>query len=106
MENPTKAIRATLRTIIAIATTSMMESRLAMRQFLEQSSDGVDLDHAVPHSDSPARRQEHRQRVRVVGRRRRYHFATCQRQLSGPNSRLVSVRISRHRQSGGLPTSA
>jgi hypothetical protein len=28
MENPTKAITATLRTIIAIAATSMMESRL------------------------------------------------------------------------------
>ena len=33
MENPTKAITATLRMIIAIAATSMVESRLAMRHF-------------------------------------------------------------------------
>ena len=45
MENPTKASTATLRTIIAIAPTSIMESRLAMRQFFRQSSDSVDLDH-------------------------------------------------------------
>ena len=37
IENPTKASTATLRMIIAIAATSMMESRLAMRQFLRQS---------------------------------------------------------------------
>ena len=45
MENPTKASTATLRTIIVIAPTSIMESRLAMRQFFRQSSDSVDLDH-------------------------------------------------------------
>jgi hypothetical protein len=44
MENPTKAITATLKTIIAIAATSMMESRLIMRQCFRRSSDGVDLD--------------------------------------------------------------
>jgi hypothetical protein len=45
MENPTKASTATLRTIIVIAPTSIMESRLAMRQFFRQSSDSVDLDY-------------------------------------------------------------
>jgi len=46
IENRTKASTATLRTIIAIATTSMMESRLdAMRHFWRQSSGSVDLDH-------------------------------------------------------------
>ena len=39
MENATKASTATLRTIIAIAVTSMMESRFAMHQFLRQSRD-------------------------------------------------------------------
>jgi len=52
MENPTKASTAKLRTIIAIAVTSMMESRFAMRQFFWQSSDGVDLD------QSPSTRPE------------------------------------------------
>ena len=33
MENPTKARKATLRTIIAIATSSVVENRFAMRQF-------------------------------------------------------------------------
>jgi hypothetical protein len=33
MENPTKTSTTTLRTIIAIATTSMIESRLAMPSF-------------------------------------------------------------------------
>ncbi len=47
MENRTKASTATLRTLIAIAATSMVESR-AMRHIWWQSSDGVDLDHAVP----------------------------------------------------------
>jgi hypothetical protein len=46
MENTTKASTATLRTLIAIAATSMVESG-AMRQFLRQSGDGVDLDHAA-----------------------------------------------------------
>ena len=47
MENPTKASTATLRTIITIAATSMVDSRLAMRQLFRQSSDSVDLDHAA-----------------------------------------------------------
>ena len=47
MANPTKAITATLRTMIAMAATSMVEKRFAMRHFWRQSSDGVDLDHAV-----------------------------------------------------------
>ena len=47
MENPTKASTATLRTIIAIATASMVESRLVMRQLFRQSSGSVDLDHAT-----------------------------------------------------------
>jgi hypothetical protein len=46
MEKPTKASTATLRTIVAIAATSMMESRLAMRQFWRRSSGSVDLDQA------------------------------------------------------------
>jgi len=33
MENPTKARKATLRTIIAIATSSVVENRFTMRQF-------------------------------------------------------------------------
>ena len=33
MENPTKARKATLRTIIVIATSSVVENRFAMRQF-------------------------------------------------------------------------
>jgi len=47
MENPTKASTATLRTIITIAATSMVDSRLAIRQLFRQSSDSVDLDHAA-----------------------------------------------------------
>ena len=48
MENPTKASTATLRTIIAIAATSMLVLRLdAMRHFWQQSSDRVDLDHGL-----------------------------------------------------------
>ena len=48
MENPTKASTATLRTIIAIAATSMLVIRLdAMRHFWQQSSDRVDLDHGL-----------------------------------------------------------
>jgi hypothetical protein len=48
MANRTLAITSTLTTIIASAATSTMESRLnAMRHPWWQSSDGVDLDHAV-----------------------------------------------------------
>jgi len=43
MENPTKAITATLTIITAIAATSMIESRLAIRKFLQQPSGGIDL---------------------------------------------------------------
>jgi len=57
MENPTKASTATLRTITAIAATSMMERRLAMRQCFQKSSDGVDIDQAVPRPDRIARRR-------------------------------------------------
>ena len=34
MENPTKARKATLRTMVAMAATSMVEKRFAMRQFV------------------------------------------------------------------------
>jgi hypothetical protein len=50
MEKPTKAIIATLRTIIAIAATSMMESRLrsnAMMRYWAAVERRIDLDHAV-----------------------------------------------------------
>jgi hypothetical protein len=50
MENPTKASTAKLRTIIAIAATSMLKARLgsnAMRHRWRQSSGGVDLDHTA-----------------------------------------------------------
>ena len=46
MEKPTKAITATLRTMIAIAANSTMERRLAMRQFLRRSRGSL-LDHAA-----------------------------------------------------------
>src|ERR1700687_3800210 len=47
MENPTKAITATLRTIVAIAASSIVESRLdAMRHQWRQSSGSVDLGQA------------------------------------------------------------
>jgi hypothetical protein len=45
MENSTKAITAKLKTIIAIAPTSILESG-AIRHFWWQSSGSVDLDHA------------------------------------------------------------
>jgi hypothetical protein len=48
MENPTKVRKATLRTMITIAATSMVESRFAMRQYFRHSNDGIDLDHAAP----------------------------------------------------------
>jgi hypothetical protein len=96
MENPTKARTATLRTIIAIAATSMVESRLAMRQFFRQSNDGVDLGQAVRDC----------QRVRALGRRRRYRLATCHRAWPGSNAPVGSSRITRCRQLGRLPTSA
>jgi hypothetical protein len=57
MANANKASTAKLRTITAIAATSMMESRFAMRQFFRQSSGGVDLDHVrrpVASCDRPA----------------------------------------------------
>jgi hypothetical protein len=41
MEKPMKAIAAKLRTIIAIATTSMLKNRLSMRQFLRQPTGGA-----------------------------------------------------------------
>jgi hypothetical protein len=46
MENRTKASTATLRTLIAIAATSMVESG-AMRHIWWQSSGSVDPDHAA-----------------------------------------------------------
>jgi hypothetical protein len=45
MENPTKARKATLRMMITIAATSMVENRFAIGQFWRQSSGSVDLDH-------------------------------------------------------------
>jgi hypothetical protein len=65
MENPTKASTATLRTIIAIAATSMMESRLAMRHFWRQSSDRVDLDHGLLMRRGPSSRH-HRDTVPAI----------------------------------------
>jgi hypothetical protein len=52
MENPIKASTATATTLIAIATSSMVEYRLGsksngMRHFWWQSSGSVDLDHAA-----------------------------------------------------------
>jgi hypothetical protein len=56
MENPMKASTATLRTIIAIAATSMVESRLdAMHQSWWQSSGSVDL--GQPRWPKPSVRQ-------------------------------------------------
>src|SRR5260370_33875679 len=57
IENRTKASTATLRTIIAIAPTSMMEIPLdAMRHFWQQSSGSVDLDHVRrPVASRPSR---------------------------------------------------
>src|SRR6476659_8508786 len=47
MANPTYASTAMLRTMTAIAVSSMVKSRLdAMHHFLRQSSGGVDLDQA------------------------------------------------------------
>jgi hypothetical protein len=46
MENPMKARKATLRTIIAIATSSVVENRFAMRKRFRHSGHGLDLDHA------------------------------------------------------------
>jgi hypothetical protein len=48
METPTKASTAKLRTIVAIAATSIMESRLAMRHRWRRSSGSVDLRQAAP----------------------------------------------------------
>jgi len=50
MENPMKASTAMATTLIAIATSSMVEYRLwsnAMRHFWWQSSGNVDLDHVA-----------------------------------------------------------
>jgi hypothetical protein len=47
MANPTKAITATLRTMIAMAATSMAETRFAMPPSLWQSSSRFDLNHVV-----------------------------------------------------------
>ena len=49
MENPTKAITAKLTTIIAIAATSMMESRLRSNAMMRYViwADRFDLDHSV-----------------------------------------------------------
>jgi len=52
MENPMKASTATATTLIAIATSSMVEYRLrsklnGMRHFWWQASGSVDLDHAA-----------------------------------------------------------
>src|SRR5258705_4168083 len=57
IENRTKATTATLRTIIAVATTSMMESRFdAMCHFWRQWSGSVDLDHVRrPVASRPSR---------------------------------------------------
>jgi len=45
MENPTKASTATLRMMIAMATTSMVESRFALRYCWRPSSGSINLDH-------------------------------------------------------------
>jgi hypothetical protein len=89
-ENTIHAIRATLRKKALFLITLLLRASFAMRHPWRQSSDGVDLDQAV----------------RVVGRRRRYHLAICQRALVGENSPLVSSRISGCRHVGRLPTSA
>ena len=81
---------------VAILAMSMMEARLgssAMRHPWWQSSDGVDLDHAVRHPD------------RVVGRRHRYREATRHPALPGSNSPVGSSRISKRPHVGRLPTS-
>ena len=56
MENPTKASTATLRTMIAMAATSMVEKRFAMRHRWRKSDGSVDLDHAVPRPNGVGRR--------------------------------------------------
>jgi hypothetical protein len=48
MENATNAIIATLRTMIAMATTSMLERRLTMHDRWRQWSGGIDLDQRFP----------------------------------------------------------
>ena len=66
MENPTKASTATLRTIIAIAATSMLVIRLdAMRHFWRQSSDRVDPDHGLLMSRGMSSRH-HRDTVPAI----------------------------------------
>ena len=56
--------------------------------FCWRSSGSVDLDHVVLRPD------------RAIDRRRRYHLATRHRALPGPNSPLVSSRISKCRHVG------
>jgi hypothetical protein len=46
-ENTIQAIRAMLRTKRLVLTTLLLRPGFAMRHFWRQSSDGVDLNHAV-----------------------------------------------------------
>ena len=69
MENPTKAITITLTIITAIAATSMIESRLAIRKSLRQSSGGIDLRQASefrPEPSDPGPRNASEQSTPVV----------------------------------------
>jgi hypothetical protein len=57
MENPTKAITATLRTMVAIPATSILDRLDAMDHFWRQPSGGVDLDHGVRAALLPSRKR-------------------------------------------------
>jgi hypothetical protein len=65
-DNRTTASAATLRTTVAIPTTSMLKARLGLNdmrhRWRQSGGSSIDLDHVCGHPS------HHRQRVRAVGR--------------------------------------